>query len=106
MLNIEKLTTTRKMIASKVMIYSLGKEIKQLIYEDFMIYLLGASGGQRNRKKLNVNANNRSERAEQKNISLKSVEKIPNFYLTFNLGEADSRKWRQQNFKFFLYGSN
>jgi hypothetical protein len=29
------------------------------------IYALVASGGQRNRKRLNVNANNRSERAEQ-----------------------------------------
>ena len=38
---------------------------------------LGASGGQHNRKRLNVNANNRSERAEPKNISPKSVAKSP-----------------------------
>ena len=37
------------------------------------VFELGASGGQRNRKRLNVNENNRSERAEQENISLKSV---------------------------------
>ena len=38
---------------------------------------LSASGGRRQPKRLNVNANNRSERAEPENISLKSVEKSP-----------------------------
>jgi len=38
---------------------------------------LSASGGQRQPKILNVNANNRSERAEQENFSLKSVAKTP-----------------------------
>jgi hypothetical protein len=33
--------------------------------------------GDGNRKRLNVNANNRSERAEQEKISLKSVAKNP-----------------------------
>ena len=36
---------------------------------------LVASGGQRNRKRLNGNVNNRSERAEQRKTSLKSVQK-------------------------------
>jgi hypothetical protein len=47
-------------------------------------------------KRLNVNANNRSERAEQEKyqseIRCKKSEKL---YLTLNLGEADSREWRQ-----------
>jgi len=38
---------------------------------------LSASGGRRQPKRLNVNANNRSERAEPKNISPKSVAKNP-----------------------------
>jgi len=42
---------------------------------------LGVSGGQRNRNRLKVNTNNRSERAEQKKISLKSVAKSPKTYL-------------------------
>jgi hypothetical protein len=40
-------------------------------------WALVASGGQRNRKRLNVNTNNRSESAEQEIFSLKSVAKNP-----------------------------
>ena len=58
------------------------------------VYELVASGGQRNRKILNVNANNRSEIAEQEKYQLKIVAKNPKIHLTLNIGEADSREWR------------
>ena len=57
---------------------------------------LSASGGQRQPKRLNVNANNRSERAEQEKyqseIRCKKSEKL---YLKLKSGEADSREWRR-----------
>jgi hypothetical protein len=48
--------------------------------------MLGASGGQCNRKILKVNANNRSERAEQEKYQSEMLQKNRKLYLT--------RKWQ------------